>query len=30
MLTKIQTVKAVVGAPFAGKTFLHTEQYSAF
>jgi hypothetical protein len=30
ILTKIQTVKAVVGAPFAGKTFLHREQGNAF
>lgn len=30
VMTKIQTVKAVVGAPFAGKTFLHREQGSAF
>lgn len=30
VLTKIQTVKAAVGAPFAGKTFLHREQGGAF
>lgn len=30
VLTKIQTVKAAVGAPFAGKTFLHREQGDAF
>jgi hypothetical protein len=30
VLTKIQTVKAAVGAPFAGKTFLHREQGNAF
>lgn len=30
VLTKIQTVKAAVGAPFAGKTFLHREEGQAF
>ena len=30
VLTKIQTVKAAVGAPFAGKTFLHREDGNAF
>jgi hypothetical protein len=30
VMTKMQTVKATVGAPFAGKTFLHQEQGNAF
>jgi hypothetical protein len=30
ILTKIQTVKAAVGAPFAGRTFLHPEQWNAY
>lgn len=30
VMTKIQTVKAAVGAPFAGKTFVHREQGNAF